>query len=473
MITFSDLSFAAPILALTVTVLLVMVAEAFRVGSSRFSFFLTLTGLTAAALIAGKGAGTRGAAFQDMVVVDGPTSVLTIIICGTGILSTLLSRSYLELRGSHRSEFYMLVLFAVVGMILMASAGDLIIVFLGIELMSICLYVLAGFFRTRDVGNESALKYFLLGAFSTGFLLYGIALVYGTTGTTNLSLIGSAYAGVANQPLFLLGVGLLMVGLSFKVAAVPFHMWAPDVYEGAPTVVTGLMATGAKTAAFGAFAAVFLRTFDPAGSTTADVLALLAAASMVVGNIIAIAQTNLKRMLAYSSIAHAGYMLSGIAAGSVEGQNGVILYLAAYAATTLGAFGIVGWLERETGEGTSLEEYAGLSKHQPVIAALMALFMFSLTGIPPFAGFIGKYSVFLAAVRADMTWLAVVGVLTSAVSAYYYLRVVVMMYFREREGDVIRLPNFSIMLALAISAFFVVVLGVLPSIVLDIVAPGL
>jgi len=335
------------------------------------------------------------------------------------------------------------------------------------------LYVLAGFFRTRDVGNESALKYFLLGAFSTGFLLYGIALVYGTTGTTNLSLIGSAYAGVANQPLFLLGVGLLMVGLSFKVAAVPFHMWAPDVYEGAPTVVTGLMATGAKTAAFGAFAAVFLRTFDPAGSTTADVLALLAAASMVVGNIIAIAQTNLKRMLAYSSIAHAGYMLSGIAAGSVEGQNGVILYLAAYAATTLGAFGIVGWLERETGEGTSLEEYAGLSKHQPVIAALMALFMFSLTGIPPFAGFIGKYSVFLAAVRADMTWLAVVGVLTSAVSAYYYLRVVVMMYFREREGDVIRLPNFSIMLALAISAFFVVVLGVLPSIVLDIVAPGL
>ncbi|HAV24036.1 MAG: hypothetical protein A3H45_11570 [Ignavibacteria bacterium RIFCSPLOWO2_02_FULL_55_14] len=473
MITFSDLSFAAPILALTVTVLLVMVAEAFRVGSSRFSFFLTLTGLTAAALIAGKGAGTRGAAFQDMVVVDGPTSVLTIIICGTGIVSTLLSRSYLELRGSHRSEFYMLVLFAVVGMILMASAGDLIIVFLGIELMSICLYVLAGFFRTRDVGNESALKYFLLGAFSTGFLLYGIALVYGTTGTTNLSLIGSAYAGVANQPLFLLGVGLLMVGLSFKVAAVPFHMWAPDVYEGAPTVVTGLMATGAKTAAFGAFAAVFLRTFDPAGSTTADVLALLAAASMVVGNIIAIAQTNLKRMLAYSSIAHAGYMLSGIAAGSVEGQNGVILYLAAYAATTLGAFGIVGWLERETGEGTSLEEYAGLSKHQPVIAALMALFMFSLTGIPPFAGFIGKYSVFLAAVRADMTWLAVVGVLTSAVSAYYYLRVVDMMYFREREGDVIRLPNFSIMLALAISAFFVVVLGVLPSIVLDIVAPGL
>ncbi|MCU0453976.1 MAG: NADH-quinone oxidoreductase subunit N [Bacteroidetes bacterium] len=473
MLTYTDFLLAMPLFSLTVTVLLIIATEAARVGRARFSQFLAITGLLVTSLLAGLNLRESGVAFQGMIATDAASSYLTILLSLAGIVTALVARPYFEHRDAHRGEFYILLLFAIIGMVLMASANDLITLFLGIELMSFCLYVLAGFERTKDKQNESALKYFLLGAFASAFLLYGIALIYGSVGSTNLDAIARAYAGISNQPLFLLGTAMLIVGLGFKVAAVPFHMWAPDVYEGAPTVVTGFMATAGKSAAFAALAIVMIRTFDIGGSTTADVLALLAAASMVLGNVVAIAQTNLKRMLAYSSVAHAGYLLAGVAAGTAEGFAGVFLYLTAYTVTTLGAFAVIGWHERTNDEGTSLDDYVGLSQHQPVIAAVMALYMFSLTGIPPFAGFIGKYYVFMAAVRADLTWLAIVGVLTSAVSAFYYLRVIVMMYFRERDGEHIPLPRIPVMIALGITAALVIVVGVLPSTVLQLFMPAM
>jgi NADH-quinone oxidoreductase subunit N len=354
------------------------------------------------------------------------------------------------------------------GMMLMASARDLVILFLGIELMSICLYVLAGFTRTRSGSTESALKYFLLGAFATGFLLYGIALVYGVSGTTNLPTIAMGISEFADNPVFIIGSSMLIIALCFKVAAVPFHMWAPDVYEGAPTTVTAFMATGAKAAAFGAFVAVFGESFGFSGSTINQVLAVIAAASMIIGNVTALAQNNIKRMLAYSSVAHAGYILAGVAAGNPEGKTGVLFYLAAYLVMNIGAFGIVSMVEGRDSQRLTFDSYAGFSKRRPYLAALMAVFMFSLAGLPPMAGFFGKYYVFLAAVKADMTWLAIVGVLTSLISAYYYLRLVVVMYFRDGEADLEPAPTKAALAAVSIAGFFVLQLGLYPSFVVDI-----
>jgi NADH-quinone oxidoreductase subunit N len=312
------------------------------------------------------------------------------------------------------------------------------------------------------------MKYFLLGAFATGFLLYGIALVYGTTGTTNLMRIAIEYPRSMTQTWYSVGFGLLLVGFAFKVAAVPFHMWAPDVYEGSPTTVSGLMATGGKAAAFSAFVLVFSIPMSQHEENLTFLIAVLAACSMVVGNILGLAQTNLKRMLAYSSIAHAGYMLIGIASGQSLGQQGILFYLVSYALTNLGAFGVIAILEKESGENVSYEDYAGLGSRRPVLAAMLSCFMFSLTGMPPFAGFIGKYYLFASAVESKLTWLAILGVLTSLVSAYYYLRVVVFMYFREPGVTAeFRLPRLA-MMSLGISTAGIVILGVLPSLVLNI-----
>ena len=368
----------------------------------------------------------------------------------------------------HRGEFYILILFSTVGMMLMAGALNLITVFLGIELMSVSLYVLAGFMRKKVRSNESALKYFLLGAFATGFLLYGIALIYGTSGTTDLVAISKLFPQLSHNPIFLVGCGLLVVAFSFKIAAVPFHMWAPDVYEGAPTTVSGFMSTGAKAAAFATFLLVFVRVFDIAGTSLSQVIAVIAAASMIVGNVTAVAQTNVKRMLAYSSIAHAGYMLSGIAAANVEGETGILFYLLAYTFVNVGAFGIVSIMERQDDKKLNFEDYEGLSARRPALAVLMTIFMFSLAGIPPFAGFFGKYYVFLAAVKANLTWLAILGVLTSLISVYYYLRLVVLMYFREGDADLDHSVPRRSMIALAIAAISIVVLGLYPSLIVDL-----
>jgi NADH-quinone oxidoreductase subunit N len=464
-----DFYSSAPLMVATATGLLLILIEASRKGRPLISYYVSLVGLLSAGILAVMNYSSEHTAFFGMIRLGWYSNFLTVVFVSAAVLTILLARQYLQRQAAHRGEYYILVVFSTIGMMLMASANDFIVVFLGVELMSFCLYVLAGFMRLKDKSNESALKYFLLGAFTTGFLLYGIALIYGSAGTTNLTLIRGMMSEMTAKWPFMVGVGLVMTAFAFKIAAVPFHMWAPDVYEGAPTSVTAFMSTGAKGAAFATFVLVFFQTFQFNGSKVNDLIALIAAASMIVGNVIAIAQSNMKRMLAYSSIAHAGYMLSGIAAGNVDGQTGILFYVSAYTLMNVGAFGIVGLMEKEDDKNLSLEDYAGLSRQRPFLAALMAIFMFSLAGIPPFAGFFGKYYVFLSAVKADMTWLAIVGVLTSLVSVYYYLRIVVLMYFRDGRGDVPAQPAASSLVAVISSAFLLLQFGVFPSIVVNVI----
>jgi NADH-quinone oxidoreductase subunit N len=462
-----DLWNNASFVAIIVTTLVVIVVESTRAGRPALSFMLTIIGLAVTALFAAMKIGDAGASFSGMIRFGTFTSFFEILFCVSALIATLLAQQHLQKLGWNRGEYFILVLFATTGMMLMGAANDLIILFLGLELMSLCLYVLTGFIRINAKSNEAALKYFLLGAFSTGFLLYGIALIYGLTGSTNLTMVARSFPLVSENPIFLAGCGLVLIGLLFKVAAVPFHMWAPDVYEGAPTTVTAFMSTSAKSAAFASLVILFVQTFRFEAMPMNNAIAIVAAASMILGNVVAIAQTNIKRMLAYSSIAHAGYMLAGIAAGNAEAQSGVMFYLAAYCLMNLGAFGIVSLLESAEEKNLTLEDYAGLSKQRPLLAAGMALFMFSLAGIPPMAGFFGKYYVFLAAIKANLTWLAVIGVLTSLVSAYYYLRVVVMMYFRDGQADA-HVPRPATLIALSISALFVLFFGLFPSVLLSL-----
>src|SRR5207302_483882 len=305
---------------------------------------------------------------------------------------------------------------------------------LALGLMSLSLYVLAGLFTQALASSEASMKYFILGAFASSFLLYGIALMYGATGTTNLDRIAAAAAGRSHDPLFVIGMGLLLVGFGFKTSSVPFHMWVPDVYQGAPTSVTALIATGSKAAAFGALLRGLTVAFRGAQPDWTAMLWIVAALTMTVGNVAAIAQSNLKRMLAYSSIAHAGYMLVGLVAGGMSGGGSVLFYLLTYTFATAGAFGVLTLCERARAEAVEVGDYAGLAERHPVLASALALFLLSLIGVPPLAGFMGKFYVFGAAVRAGYPWLTVVAVLNSALAAYYYLRVVVYMYMREPEG---------------------------------------
>jgi len=466
---YTDLMTNSPLMTLIITGLLLILVESTKSVRTRITFGVGIVGLVIAGTMACFHLVPEQATFNGMLNAGGFGSYFTIIFVVAALLTFLLSRSYLGRMGSDKGEYYILIVFATIGMTLMASANDLIIVFLGIELMSLCLYILVGFFRVRDRSNESSIKYFLLGAFATGFLLYGIALVYGASGSTNLGVIARSFPELSGNTMFVIGVALIIVAFSFKVAAVPFHMWAPDVYEGAPTTVTGFMSTGAKAAAFAVFVVVFDRTLGFSGGKVNDLIAMIAAASMILGNVLAIAQTNVKRMLAYSSIAHAGYMLSGVAAANAEGQSGVLFYLVAYLFMNLGAFGVVGIMEAENEKNLNLDDYAGLSTQRPILAMLMAVFMFSLAGVPPFAGFFGKYYVFLAAVKAHMTWLAVVGVLTSLVSAYYYLRLVVLMYFRDGKADVPLKPSLAAMVAVCVSALLIIQLGLYPSAIVQLV----
>ncbi len=353
----------------------------------------------------------------------------------------------------------------------MAAATDLIVVFLALETMSLALYVLAGFFRGRLESGEASMKYFLLGAFASGFFLYGIALIFGATGSTNLDAIAAAVAaGRGSDPLLVTGAGLLLVGFGFKISSVPFHLWTSDVYEGAPTAVTAFIATGSKSAAFAALIRVLTASSRAANLDWAAIFWVLAVLSMTVGNIIAIAQQNLKRMLAYSSIAQVGYMLVGVVAGGALGNGSVLFYLLVYTFTTAGAFGVILLVERDGREAVRLEDYAGLAARHPLLALALTLFLLSLIGIPPTAGFVGKFSLFAAAVRSGYIWLAVIGVLNSAVAAYYYLRLIVYMYMREpaagRPASLV--PSFAGCLALVVALWGVMQLGVFPAPLLDL-----
>jgi NADH-quinone oxidoreductase subunit N len=403
-------------------------------------------------------------AFRDMVLLDGYALFFDVVICYAAALVVMLSMDYLGRTGGESGEYYALVLFATAGMMLMASAGDLIVVFLSLELMSLSLYVLAGLFKTRLTSGEASMKYFLLGAFATSFLLYGIALIYGATGSTNLDRIAASAAARGGDPLLLVSLGLLLVGFGFKISSVPFHMWAPDVYEGAPTTITALIATGSKAGAFAALIRVLMVALPGAQADWSALLWGVAALSMTLGNVVALAQSNLKRMLAYSSIAHVGYMLMGLVAGGAPGAGAILFYLLAYTFTTIGAFGVIALCARAGEEAVEVGDYAGLARRHPVLAATLALFLLSLIGIPPLAGFVAKFYLFGSAVRAGYIWLTVIAVLNSAVAAYYYLRVIVYMYMREPEGASVAVaPSLAGGLALAIALLGIVLLGVAPA----------
>jgi len=383
-------------------------------------------------------------AFSGMVVVDGFGAFLSTLFLGTGLVAIALSYGYLKRQGIDRSEYYILMLYSISGMVLMAMAADLIVVFLALELLSIPLYVLAGFARPRPDSEEAALKYFLLGAFAGGFVVYGIALVFGATATTSLEqILAAVNAGAANLVMLAIGAALILIGLGFKVAAVPFHMWTPDVYQGAPSSVTAFMAVGAKAGGFAALLRVFVVAFPALGGDLTPILWALAALTMFLGNLVAIAQSNIKRLLAYSSIAHAGYILMAIvpfsnSKVSSDGVASALFYLLAYALTSFGAWSVVIALEQAEGKGLALDDYAGLGRKYPALAAAMAVFMLSFTGVPPTLGFVGKFYLFRTVLEGGFIGLAVIGVLTSLVSAYYYLRLIVIMYMKDGEPTVHR-----------------------------------
>ncbi|MGA2956245.1 MAG: NADH-quinone oxidoreductase subunit N [Thermodesulfobacteriota bacterium] len=405
-------------------------------------------------------------AFNRMVVQDNYSLFFKVIFLITAGLSILMSIRFLKREGFEYGEYYVLLLFATVGMMLMASAADLIIIFLGLETFSLAIYVLAGFFRTQPKSNEASLKYFLLGAFSTGFLLYGIALIYGATGTTHLKGIYQFVSKIhfLTDPLLLIGMGLLIVGFGFKVASVPFHMWTPDVYEGAPTSVTAFMSVGAKAAGFAAFLRVFLYSMSSLQADWVWILWVLAVLTMTLGNLVAIAQKNIKRMLAYSSIAHAGYILVAMVAASELSTASILYYLLAYAFMNLGAFGVVILYGRKGEENILINDYSGMASKYPLLAAAMAIFMFSLAGIPPTAGFVGKFYIFSAAIKAGYIGLAIIGVLNSALSVYFYLRVTVMMYMRNPEKEQAPLEMCpALVVALVIAVFGTLQMGIIPS----------
>jgi len=395
---------------------------------------------------------------------------VTAVLIVVGLLSLAFSGPTVERERLPQGEYYALMLFAIAGMMLMATATDLLIIFLALEVLSLAVYVLTGIRRDSAAGTEAALKYFLLGAFSSAFFLYGIAFAYGVTGSTRLDRIGSLIAAQAltPTPMQLLALGLLFVGFAFKVSAVPFHMWTPDAYEAAPPAVTGFMSTGVKAAAFAAFARVFLSAFEPLKAQWGPVLWIVAAATMIVGTVVGVAQSSVKRMLAYSSIAHGGYLLVALLAANDIGKGAVLFYLLAYAVTNLGAFGVIAVLDNADRPNDRVRDYAGLWNDHPVLAALMTIFLLSLGGFPPLAGFIAKWYVFSAAVKAGYAWLAILGVLTSVIAVFFYLRVVVMMYMTpsDQPAQFPAVPRIAAF-ALVVSAVLVFYLGILPTRVLN------
>jgi NADH-quinone oxidoreductase subunit N len=464
----TDTLHTAPIGGTIVLSLIVIMINAFKKNPLAAEYWVSLIGIAANIALAVWVFPERGTAFNGMVLTGGYASLTAIIFLTAAGLTILLSREYIEKIGVNFGEYFHLILLATTGMMTFAAGTDLVVTFIGLELMSICLYVLAGISRRTHKANEASLKYFLLGAFATGFFLYGIALIYGMTGTTNILEIAQNMQAFKSEPLFLTGAGLLLVGFAFKVGAVPFHMWVPDVYEGSPTMVSAFMSTGAKAAAFTALILVFTNTFDFTDGSINTVLAVLSVASMVIGNVVALSQTNIKRMLAYSSIAHAGYMLIGITAGGEMSQTGVLFYLISYMFTNIGAFGIASVIEKADQSGTDIDNFRGLYSRHPGLAILMGVFMFSLVGLPPLAGFFGKYYIFVAAIEQGYTWLTIIGVITSMISVYYYLRVVVVMFFQTDEEAVASRYGSSSLVGLAISAIGVLLFGLFPSIVLSI-----
>jgi NADH-quinone oxidoreductase subunit N len=457
----SDLIKATPLFVLLLTGLVAMLADAFN--GRQLLTPITAVGIIASTVLAipapglpqavGEGASLNFVySFNNMIAFGGTFSLIHIFLCMSGLFALFFIDDYMRRQNTFVGETYPLLTFALVGMVLLATANDLIIVFIGLELMSICLYVMAASFQRDIRSNEAGFKYFLLGAFATGFLLYGIALLYGLAQSTHLTVIAEQIqtddpaASITQNLLFYPAIGMILIGFLFKVSAFPFHSWTPDVYTGSPTPLAGFMATGSKMAAFVALSFFAMRAipspafFGETNSTLYILIGLVALASMLYGNLVAMQQKNIKRILAYSSIAHTGYLLLGLLAGP-EGYKSIIFYMLIYTIMTVGAFGIVSMVEHRRG-GIDLADWRGLGTRRPMLGAIMSAFLFSLTGIPPLAGFIGKYLVFGAVIQAGLDTgstflitLATLGILTSVIGAYYYLRIIVVMYFEQPKQE--------------------------------------
>lgn len=438
MIHLNEFQHILPLLIISGAAVITLLLEMIFKKSENIILGFSIVSVIAAMLISFTYLNKEFIIFNEFLRINNGAIVFSVIIL-IGILITLFaSKAYIEKEGINFGEYYSLLLFAVTGMLLMVFANDLLIIFIGLELMSICFYVLAGFLRNRIKSNESAMKYFLLGAFMTGFLLYGIALIYGATGTTNITRI-LANPKIFSSTIFMVGMGLFLIGFFFKMGIFPFHMWIPDVYDGAPTVVSGMMSTAGKIAAVGTIVPLILY-FNLIDFRL--LFAIAAVVTMLFGNIIALAQTNIKRLLAYSSIASAGYVMVGIASLNDFALKGITYYLIAYTFMQLGAFIVVSIIESSSDDKKdfkfiNLTDYKGLAKRNLLLATFLSVFLFSLAGIPPFAGFWGKYYLFYAAIKANLVWLAVIGILLSVVSVYYYIRVIVYMWFQDAPDELI------------------------------------
>ncbi|RKY96995.1 MAG: NADH-quinone oxidoreductase subunit N, partial [Ignavibacteriae bacterium] len=452
-----------PLIIIGGLILISLIIEMYSESSEKILPWLSIIGFLFAGIYSLVEVGKTSIVLQNMLATGGVVNIFWMIFNIAAAIICLLSINYIKKYGAYFGEYYIIIQTSVLGMMLMAGAKDLIVIFLGLEVMSISFYVLAGFNRNRSSANEASLKYFLLGAFATGFLVYGIALIYGKATTTSIDAITLNFSALSGNVLFLTGVLLFLIGFSFKIAAFPFHMWVPDVYQGSPTTVAGLFSTAGKAAGFSAIIVTLAALFGgPNGNLFTPYFSAIAVFSMLFGSIVAIMQSNIKRMLAYSSIAHAGYMLIGLASGNIDGVAGIIFYLAAYSFMNLAAFGIVSILEGKDETNLDLDSYAGLGTRSPFLAGLFALIMFALAGIPPFAGFFGKYYVFIAAIKSDLTWLAMVGILSSVISVYFYLRLVVIMYFKSSETEDKISYTTSEIIAVVIAVFFVIILGLAP-----------
>jgi NADH-quinone oxidoreductase subunit N len=459
-----------PEILLTLAGTMIMFLEALRPEGKKsyagvFAIIALIMALPAALLA------TPGPAFQGMLMVDGMATFFRTLVIVVGLLVVFSSTDYLRREKQETGEYYALILFSIVGQCVMVTANELIMIFIGLEISSIASYILAGYLRDDARNNEAALKYFLLGSFATAFLLYGVAWMYGATGSTNLTEIRRVLTSGVVPPEALIGVAtaLIFVGLAFKISAAPFQGWAPDVYQGAPAPVAAFLTVGPKAAAFAVLLRIFMGSLETVASHWMPAVWICALATMVVGNFAAIMQSNIKRLLAYSSIAHAGYVLVAVAANSGTGSAAVMFYLAAYAFTNIGAFAVVSYFARGGERYVGIDDFAGLAQRQPGMAAMLTIFLLSLIGVPLTGGFFGKFYIFKAALDANLVWLTVLGLLNSAIAAYYYLRILVVMYMREPGETMEDLPPAGALLQIAVygSAVGTLLLGIFPSLVLD------
>jgi NADH-quinone oxidoreductase subunit N len=468
-VSLSDFYYILPELVLTGGALLVLIVDVLLPKAQRGALAwvtLLVLGATLASLL--PFTSTHVEVAHGLLAVDRFAVFFKALFLFAAAITVLMSVRYLAIEGASPGEYYFLILCATLGMMIMAGGIDLITIFVGLETMAVSFYILAGFIKPSQRSNEAAVKYFLLGAFSLGILLYGMSLMYGLSGTTNLRVMADAFVGQEKDPRLVLAVILVVAGVGFKIAAVPFHMWAPDVYEGAPTPITAFLSVGSKAASFAMLIRIFVEGLKPMSEDWRLLFAVLAVITMTVGNVAAVTQTNVKRMLAYSSIAHAGYVLIGIVAGTWRGLTATLVYLLIYSFMQLGAFAVIVLLRREDVQGDELKDFSGLAFRNPFAAFAMLLFMLSLGGIPPTAGFMGKLWLFGAAIEAQYYWLAVIGVLNSAISLYYYVRIVVFMYLKKDAigSEPRTTPALAVVLGVAIVG--TLVLGLYPRVLFEL-----